>query len=207
MKLVKQGIPLSLLLAVVSLSMEVAGSDQNLKPKHLVPVRSIASPISYDNNSTTDGLYLEIKPYQWQRVTKIDQSRRWRLKMTASHPIQLYLLEPRAKVGNPPDRVKINSWAVRKWENVEEIAEDKFLPFNNEAAYGGTWSIYLYNQFQERAKVELFVDTSGKPTSEEKESTPFFLLILLFLQGGVGFLMYNLLKWRRSNPLNDNKMF
>jgi hypothetical protein len=203
MKVLKQSMLVFLFWSVLMFFQSAAGLEFHSKPRRPIPVRPIASPISYDGNVTTNGLYLEIGSYQWKRVTKIDQRRRWRLNMSASHPIQLYLLDPRLKVGNPPDRVKLNSWAQRKWIQVEDIVEDKFLPFGNEAAFGGNWNIYLYNPSKKAVKVKLFVDTSGKPTAEERKKQPLFFALLLLLTGGASFLMYKLLKWRKANPLKD----
>ena len=183
MKVLTQSILYFLFWSGVLFFQEAAGSDLYANPSRLTPVPSIASPISYDENTKENGLQLAIRPFQWKKITKMDQRRRWRLSMSASHPIQLYLLDPRLDVGNPPDRVKINSWAQRKWIHVEEIKDDNFFPFDNEAVYGGDLNIYLFNPSQMVAEVKIFIDTSGKPTAEERNKQPLFFMLLILQSG------------------------
>ena len=180
--------------------LDTESSGANTNSKRLTPVHQVSSAISYDEMATQSGLSFEVGPYQWQRVTKADQRRRWRVSLSASHPIQLFLLDPRLNVGNPPNKEKTNSWAQRKWIQVEEIINDKFLPFGNEAASGGDWNIFIYNPSKTEVKIKLFVDTSGKPTAEERRMQPFFFLLIILLMVGSSFLMHKLIKWRRANP-------
>ena len=94
MKVLTQSILYFLFWSGLLFFQEAAGSDLHANRSRLTPVPSIASPISYDENTKENGLQLAISPYQWKKVTKMDQRRRWRLSMSASHSIQLYLLAP-----------------------------------------------------------------------------------------------------------------
>lgn len=60
------------------------------------------------------------------------------------------------------------------------------------------WVFYLHNPGTEPARTVLKVDTSGKPTPEERRWAPVHLAVGFTLFAGTAAVMVWLVRWRRS---------
>jgi hypothetical protein len=185
-------------LAAEGLGLAVRPAEPALK---LHVIKPMVEEIAYETVNVNETLRLTLGPYEWKKITKRDGRRRWLISMYASSPINMYFVYPGHELGNPPDFGRLNSESRKKWLNVTEIPEDKFLPWHNEYGVGRTWTFYLFNKDATPSRVALNVDTSGAATEEEKKYHPLVFLILISATAAVSVIMYKLIRWRTRNPL------
>ena len=139
-----------------------------------------------------------VKPGGWVPGPVRDARRRWRVNFSSPLLVDLYLAYPNIRSGDPPDDEQMRFHARKTWLGVTSIRDDSFLPWHHEVGVGRVWVFYLHNPGPDPARTLLKVDTSGKPTPEERRWAPVHLAVGFTLFAGTAAVMVRLVRWRRS---------